>query len=91
MVEFYETMKNNLEYYKMAIYKQQRAEDERIFYDNRRRAQEKQKGWEMIAKAVRHRAAFLMPGNSKGKNTGIWCMGSHSVYTFFCMVPGVRP
>ena len=41
MVEFYETMKNNLEYYKMAIYKQQRAEDERIFYDNRRRAQEK--------------------------------------------------
>ena len=44
MVEFYETMKNNLEYYKMAIYKQQRTEDERIFYDNRRRAQEKQKG-----------------------------------------------
>lgn len=44
MVEFYETMKNNLEYYKMVIYKQQRAEDERIFYDNRRRAQEKQKG-----------------------------------------------
>lgn len=45
----------------------------------------------MIAKAVRHRAAFLMPGNSKGAKYRNLMHGFVFGVYIFCMVPGVRP